>query len=61
MAVKSKDLKPSAEVGVIPLPDSKSSGTWWMVFGACVLMTMWTRLHKVKTYPNSVYLFVNFS
>ena len=49
MAVKSKDLKPSAEVGVIPLPDSKSSGTWWMVFGACVLMTMWTRLHKVKT------------
>eukprot|EP00092_Neocalanus_flemingeri_P019544 GFUD01021174.1.p1 GENE.GFUD01021174.1~~GFUD01021174.1.p1 ORF type:complete len:722 (+),score=149.03 GFUD01021174.1:268-2433(+) len=51
MTVKAKEPKPSAEVGevgVIPLPDSKSAGTWWLVFGACVLMTMWTRLHKVS-------------
>ena len=48
MAAKSKDPKVVTEVGVIPMLDSKSSGTWWMVFGACVLITMWTRLHKVK-------------
>merc|ERR1719323_2149284 len=31
------------------MPGTKSSGgTWWVGFGVCLLMTMWTRLHKVS-------------
>ena len=46
MAVNNKS-KPREEVGVVPLPDSKSDRTWWLAFGFCCLMTFWTRLHKV--------------
>ena len=61
MAGKSKDPKPGGEeVGVIPMPDSKSAGTWWVVFGACVLMTMWTRLHKVNRNCKIVYSMIDF-
>jgi len=49
MAIKAKETDGQGnEVGVLPLPDSKSSKTWWTVFGVCMLLTMWTRLHKVS-------------
>ena len=44
----SKKTKPSEELGVLPLLDSKSDRTWWLAFGFCCLMTFWTRLHKVN-------------
>ena len=47
MAAKIKEATPSEDIGVLPMPNSKSSGSWWLVFGACVLLTLWTRLHKV--------------
>ena len=50
MAIKAKETDGQGnEVGVLPLPDSKSSKTWWTVFGVCMLLTMWTRLHKVRS------------
>ena len=48
MAVKESKKKEVEEVGVLPLPDSKSSRTWWMAFGVCLLMTFGTRLYKVS-------------
>ena len=48
MAVKFKDVKTSSEVGVLPIPNSKSPGLWWMVFGACVFMTIRTGLYKIS-------------
>ena len=47
MAVKEVKLKQGEEVGVLPMPDSKASRNWWLVFGASCLLTFGTRLYKV--------------
>ena len=48
MAAAGDKKKNVEEVGVLPLPDSKSSRNWWLAFGACCLMTFGTRLYKVN-------------
>ena len=41
----------SREVVGVLSDDGKSSsdGLWWTVFGSILLVTFWTRLHKVRT------------
>ena len=48
MAVKEVKEKQGEEVGVLPMPDSKASRNWWLVFGASCLLTFGTRLYKVR-------------
>ena len=48
MAVKEVKQKHAEEVGVLPMPDSKASRNWWLVFGASCLLTFGTRLYKVN-------------
>ena len=40
--------KEAEEMGVLPLPESKSNRNWWLAFSVVMLLTMSTRLYKVK-------------
>ena len=47
-AKKVDKVNKEEEMGVLPLPESKSNRNWWLAFSVVMLLTMSTRLYKVK-------------
>ena len=47
-AKKVDKVSKEEEMGVLPLPESKSNRNWWLAFSVVMLLTMSTRLYKVK-------------